>query len=483
MTDPAPDALDRHDASRVTAHGTALRLLSYGASLLISILAIRLLTTHLGTGFGTYTVVSTIAFVAVGSADAGLSTLGLREGAHATRPERVDLLANLLGLRIALCSAGIVAAVLFTVITNRSSTIVFGVAVVGVGITIAMLQQAVALHLQLDLRNAIVAALELVKTVALAATYAVFVYLGAGLDTFYFAPAIAGIALLAATTLVVPLRFFRPRCNRAAWARMLRAVLPYAFAAAVVLLYFRVTQITMEFVATPEETNDYALAFRIVEVLSVIPGLVASTALPLIARSRSAGLERLRPLASALAQTALLAGIGLATTTAAAAPIAIRVIGGGPESPSITVLRVLAIALAFTFPLAIWSFLLLTVDQVRALSIGGAVAAVVALGVAVTLIPPYGANGGAVATVIAEAFLACALLAALAQFDRGLVPPPSRFARPIAAALPAVAIVLLTRDSGALAPLAAIPAFVLAAFAFRAIPPELWDILRMRRAS
>ena len=483
MTDPAPDALDRLDASRVAAHGTALRLLSYGASLLISVLAIRLLTTHLGTGFGTYTVVSTIAFVAVGSADAGLSTLGLREGANVSRQDRRDLLANLLGLRIALCSAGIVAAVVFTAVTGRSSTIVFGVAVVGAGITIAMLQQAVALHLQIDLRNAIVATLELVKTVALAATYAVLVYLGAGLRTFYFAPAIAGVALLAATTLVVPLGFFRPRFDGTAWRRMLRAVLPYAFAAAVVILYFRVTQITMEYAATAEETNEYALAFRIVEVLSVIPGLVASTALPLIARSRSAGPERLRPLASALAQTALLAGLGLATTTAAFAPIAIRVIGGGPESPSITVLRVLAIALAFTFPLAIWSFLLLTVDQVRALSIAGTAAAVTALGVAIALIPPFGAKGGAVATVVAEALLASALLIALARFDRGLVPPVGRFARPIAAALPAAAIILLTRDAGALAPLAAIPAFALAAVLLRAIPPELWDIARMRRAS
>src|SRR5215212_7909687 len=89
MTTPASDALDGPDASRITAHGTALRLLSYGASLAISVIAIRLLTTHLGTGFGTYTVVSSIAFVAVGSADAGLSTLGLREGANVTRSDRL----------------------------------------------------------------------------------------------------------------------------------------------------------------------------------------------------------------------------------------------------------------------------------------------------------------------------------------------------------------------------------------------------------
>ena len=483
MTDPAPDALDRHDASRVAAHGTVLRLVSYGASLLISVLAIRLLTTHPRDRIRH--VYRRLDDRVRGRRQRGRGPLDARlaRGRERLPPARLDLLANLLGLRIVLCSAGIVAAVLFTAATGRSSTIVFGVAVVGAGITIAMLQQAVALHLQLELRNAIVATLELVRTVALAATYAVLVYLDAGLRTFYFAPAIAGIALLAATTLVVPLGLFRPRFDRAAWGRMLRAVLPYAFAAAVALLYFRVTQITMEYAANAEETNQYALAFRIVEVLSVIPGLVASTALPLIARSRSAGPERLRPLASALAQTALLAGIGLATTTAAAAPIAIRVIGGGADSPSITVLRVLAIALAFTFPLAIWSFLLLTVDRVRALSIAGAAAAATALAVAVALIPPYGANGGAVATVVAEALLATALLVALARYDRGLVPPAARFARPIAAALPAAAIILLTRNSGALAPLAAIPAFALAAVLLRAIPPELWDILRMRRAS
>ena len=106
MTADVPDALDGLDASRVAAHGAALRLASYGASLAISIIAIRMLTTHLGTGFGTYTVVSSIAFVAVASADAGLSSFALREGATVPRAARPVLLANILGLRIVLCLGG-----------------------------------------------------------------------------------------------------------------------------------------------------------------------------------------------------------------------------------------------------------------------------------------------------------------------------------------------------------------------------------------
>jgi O-antigen/teichoic acid export membrane protein len=481
MTAPVPDALDAVDASRVAAHGAALRLLSYGVSLVISVIAIRLLTTHLGTGFGTYTVVSTIAYVAVGSTDAGLGSYALREGANAARPERRDLLANVLGLRIALCSAGVLVGVLFAALTGRASSFVFGVGAVGVGLTIAALQQAVTIHLQLDLRNGLVAVLELVKTVALTATYAVLVILGASLTQFYLAPAIAGVAMVTATMLVMPLGLFRPRFHRASWRRVLHAVLPYALAAAISVLYFRVTQITMEYVATPVQTNEYALAFRVVEVLSVIPILVAISALPLIARTRQSGPDRLGPLASALAQTTILAGLGLAIATASGAPIAIRIIGGGADSPAVTVLRVLAVALAFTFPLALWSYLLLAVEQIRALTISGGLAAVSALVLAVALIRPYGATGGAVATLSAEAILACALLLSIARFDRRFVPVPSRIVRPILAALPAGVIILLTRDAGMLAPLSAIPVFAITALVLRAVPAELWDIARMSR--
>ena len=56
--------------------------------------------------------------------------------------------------------------------------------------------------------------------------------------------------------------------------------------------------------------------------------------------------------------------------------------------------------------------------------------------------------GGAVATLGAEGFLAVGLLLAIARFDREFVPPLSRFARLILAAMPAAAIIWLTRDAG-----------------------------------
>ena len=400
MTTPAQDVLDGPDSSRTAAHGTAWRLASYGVSLLVSVVSIRLLTTHLDNGFG---------------------------------------------------------------------------------LMIAMLQGAMVVHLQLDLRFAAVAALDLVKSITLATAYGALVLAGSGLTGFYFAPVAAGTAILLATAPLVPRTLLRPRFDRPAWKRMVRAVLPYSLAAAIAILYFRVTQIAMSYTATSEETTQYAFAFRIVEVLSVIPGLVASSALPLLSRASVSGHERFRLFVTSLSSTAVLAGMSLATATGAAAPLAIRVIGGDGASTSVDVLRLLAMAIAFTFPLTIWSFLLISVERYSALALGGALAALSALVLAIILVPTFGAIGGALATVGGEVVLASVLFRTIARFDRALIPPPGRFVRPLAALGAPVAIIAATRHDGMVLPLLAMPAFAIAALSFRAVPPELFDIVRRRR--
>ena len=482
MTTPTHDALDAPDSSRIAAHGTAWRLASYAVSLLVSVVSIRLLTTHLGGDFGTFTVVSSIAFVAVASTDGGLTALGLREGANITRTERVDLLANVLGLRLVLCTIGMVAGAVFALLTNRGHAFSLGVFIVGFGLMVAMIQGSVAINLQLDLRIPAVATLELLKTIALTATYGGLVIAGASLEGFYFAPAVAGLVMLAATVPLVPRAALHPRFDRQVWARMTRSVLPYSLAAAIAILYFRVTQIAMTYIATPAETTEYAFAFRIVEVLGVIPGLVASSALPLLSRASVRGRERFRTFSRSLSATAVLAGLTLATATAAGAPLAIRAIGGSESSTSVDVLRVLAIALAFTFPLMIWSFLLISIERYRALAASGSIAAVAALALAVALVPSHGAIGGALATVGGEVILAGSLCITLSRYDRRLIPSLPQFLRPLAATIVPVTVVLGTLRSGILAPLVAIPGFAIAALMVRAVPPEVVDIARRRRA-
>ena len=56
--------------------------------------------------------------------------------------------------------------------------------------------------------------------------------------------------------------------------------LPYAVAAAVGILYFRLAVLLMSYVSTGEETGVFSASFRIVEALALIPPLLVSTAIP-----------------------------------------------------------------------------------------------------------------------------------------------------------------------------------------------------------
>ena len=75
-------------------------------------------------------------------------------------------------------------------------------------------------------------------------------------------------------------------------------------------------------------------------------------------------------------------------------------------------LRLQALTLVSTFLVATWSLLLLSLHEHRALLITNALAVGVAIIAAVLLIPPLGAEGGALTTIAAETFLAGAYIVA-----------------------------------------------------------------------
>ena len=77
------------------------------------------------------------------------------------------------------------------------------------------------------------------------------------------------------------------------WRPLLRDVVPYALATAAGLLYFRVAVVLMSLVSTERETGLYSAAFRIVEVLMIVPQLAVGALLPILARAASDDHDRL----------------------------------------------------------------------------------------------------------------------------------------------------------------------------------------------
>ena len=120
----------------------------------------------------------------------------------------------------------------------------------------------------------------------LSGSFILLVVLNAGLVAFFWANVVTGVVVVVATLLVLrgtaPLM---PSFHAVAWKKILKETLPYALAAAVGLIYFRIAVVLMSYVSTDEETGYFSAAFRIVEVVGSLPWILVSAGFPILARA------------------------------------------------------------------------------------------------------------------------------------------------------------------------------------------------------
>ena len=271
-----------------------------------------------------------------------------------------------------------------------------------------------------------------------------------------------------------------PSFHLSEWRRPLRAVLPYAIATAVGLVYFRLAIILMHYIANDDETGLYAAAFRIVETVGVIPWLLVSAGFPILVRAARDDEERLRYALQRLFEVSVVFGAGVALVVAVGAPFAIAVVAGSDFEGAVPVLRLQALSLLTSFLVATWLYALLSLDELRALMVSFVLAALVAAALTFALVPPLEAEGAALATFGAEAVLALALLVSLVSRHPGLRPSLGVLARLTIPLLAAGGVALLVPGPAVLLAVLAGAVYVALAFAFGAVPPELINAVLRR---
>jgi O-antigen/teichoic acid export membrane protein len=476
------DVLDTGRAGGIAIRGGALRTRGYFVAMLLSLASVPFMTRHLGpVDYGYYATVSSILFIITGITEAGLTNLGTREYVVLQGADRDRFLRNLVGLRLALTAAGVLFAVLFTAVTGAQTLIVQGTLVMGAGVLLTLTQQTYAVPLSAQLRLGWVAGLELLKQATISATIVLLVVAGASLLPFFFATLAAGVVMLGCTLVLLRGQVtIAPAFDIDRWRKVLADVLPYALAAAVGLFYFRLAIILMSYIASGRETGIYGAAFRIVETVAVIPWLVVSSGFPILARAARDDAERLRYAVGRLFDVSLLIGVWVSLSVAIGAYVAIKVVAGPSFTDAVPVLRIQAMSLITAFLVATWSFALLSLRRFRELLVANAVAAVGAAVLTVALVPPFGAQGAAIATLSAETLLAAGYLVALGRRHRDLVPSPAPLARILPGAAAMVAIGLLLPSHPVVAVFLASAVYWTLAFAFRAVPPELINAVLRR---
>ena len=347
-------------------------------------------------------------------------------------------------------------------------------------------QGTLGVALMVQLRFGWLTGIDLVRQAVLVAGIVIGVVAGAGLFPFLALQVPAALVALVLTAwLVRGGASLRPAFRGEEWRPLLREVLPFAAAAIMAAVYFRASLIVLGLVSSSAETGYFAAAFRVTDVLLLIPSLMVGAAFPIFARAASADRGRLHYAVQRSLDASLLIGTLVAVGLGVGAPFVIEVVAGPEFKPAADVLRLHALAFLGSFAAAVFGYTLLSLRLHRQVLVINAAALVAMVVFGASLIPAFGAEGAAGATAISEAVLA--LTGAVCLARSGMVEPLSARAIPRLAAAAVVGVGVPVAIG-----LPALPAAVLAvvlcagaALLLGAVPDELLDELRRlrRRAS
>jgi O-antigen/teichoic acid export membrane protein len=482
-TTPSGDLLDSPQAGPAALRGSALRSAGYVGGLLLTLASAPLLIRHLGQAdFGRYVAIQSIVTVVAGLTEGGLNAIALREYATLAGGQRRRLLADVLGLRMALSVAAVIVAVLFAAVAGYGSTLVLGTLLAGAGMVLQVTQSLLSVSLQGALRFGWVTVIDLVRQAVTVAAIVALVLGDAAVLAFLAVGIPAGAAALGLTMLLVrkdmPLW---PALHVSAWWPLLRDTIPYAVAIALNSVYFRVTIVVMSLTAAELETGYFSTSFRVVEVLLGVPILVVGAAFPILARAVRDDRDRFRYATERLFELGVLAGTLIALTLGLSATFVVNVLGGAEAAPAASVLRIQGVAMVATFVAVACGYPLLSLRRHRDLLIANGTALAASIVLTLALVPPFQARGAAAAAVLAELALAAAATGLLRRADPQLSLPIGIV--PVAgfAAAAGVGSALLVGIHPLVQTAVGAAAFVSVVAALGRFPPEVRDALSAGR--
>jgi O-antigen/teichoic acid export membrane protein len=171
-------------------------------------------------------------------------------------------------------------------------------------------------------------------------------------------------------------------------------------------LYFRLIIVLMSLVSSTRQTGYFGGSLRAMETLVSIPILVAGVALPMLAAAARDDRARLRYAVEGLSEGAVIAGVLVVLVTVRAAEPVMAIIGGPAFRPAGDVLRIQMGALLFGVLVQIWAVSLVALGRQRELILTNALGLLGVSVLALALVGPFGARGGAAASVLGDALLA-----------------------------------------------------------------------------
>ncbi len=202
--------------------------------------------------------------------------------------------------------------------------------------------------------------------------------------------------------------------DMAMWRTIIKESWPIGLSIAFNLVYLKGDVVILSLLRPQAEVGLYGAAYKVLDVITVIPTIFMGLMLPILARAWAAGNheEFRRKLSKAFDALSLIA-LPLAFGTFVVARDLMSFVGGGRFANSGLYLGILMIAGAAVFWSALFGYSVVAMGMQKKMIGAYAVDAALSLALYAYAIPRYGATGAAWVTVFSECFIALITAAAV----------------------------------------------------------------------
>ncbi|HVN26432.1 MAG TPA: flippase [Candidatus Paceibacterota bacterium] len=183
---------------------------------------------------------------------------------------------------------------------------------------------------------------------------------------------------------------------------MVAAAWPFAITGALGLLLTNADILIISWFRSAEVVGIYAAGIRIIQALYLIPGILQTSTLPLLARLANSDNEKFRGTLERIVSTLFLAAIPLAAGGIVVGTQLIGTIFGAAFIPGAPSFKILMLTMMIDFPGSVIGTAVFAYGHQKSLIITSATAGILNVALDLALIPHFGMAGSALATLIAQ---------------------------------------------------------------------------------
>jgi O-antigen/teichoic acid export membrane protein len=413
-------------SARHIARNSLVQFAGRGVTMAISLAVLALLSRYLGPyEFGQYQLV--IAFLLlVNISDLGVTTIAIRHLATDRRPES-EIMGNILAIRAALALATMLMAIALALIigvfdSEYSMEATRAIAVASLSFPLMLLSGSYNAIFAAKLRMEFAALGNIAQAVTTLGLMSLVAWTGGGLVRMLLAYDI-GFLANSLVCLVFARQFIslRPHFDREYARQVIVEGLPLGVAVVVIAVYSRVDTLLLKGFTGDESVGYYTFAYRAVDLAAPMSLMFIGSIFPILSSHHAADEpEQFRRLYQRAHDLLTVMGISMLTLMILFARPLVDLVGGSAYAPAVASLRILSMAFGLIWLSNLVDHSLIAVGRQHVLFRNACLGLFVNVSANLVLIPMYGRDGAAVATVLTEIAVLLPALYVLRRYIGGV---------------------------------------------------------------